>query len=1111
MDKVLNDPQFQKTLERIAENQGISLAEVQKDAKLCLKELYTTHHPVGDMLGYELAQYILGRGYDKTIDTRPSELKKLAKLVRKHPVAFVMTHKTYIDMFVLAVVLWRHGLPLPYTFAGINMSFLGLGQAGRQVGSIFIRRSFKDDEVYKATLRHFIASLVNQNANFMWALEGTRSRTGKLVWPKLGILKYIAEAEQNTRKEVKYVPVSIVYDLIPDVKKMTEEGRGAEKSAESLSWFLDYIRKMGDTLGKISLRFGDPIDTANLPVNLGEDSLEIYGSGPAKALPRFALELAYRINEITPVTTISLVCATMLSKFSITKRALESDVAKLMQLIENHNPSALVDRGKPIGESIQVALNLLINGEIVKREGAGLTAKYTIVSSSYLSAVYYANMAVHLLVNRSFIELALAQITEETAENRQLRFWEEIINLRSLFKFEFFYSRKPVFSDEIEADLNFVLPDWKNRFAEVADLDVLNQQQILVAHAVLYPYIESYKVVAQKLLSWPAADQFDEKAFLKGCIALGEEMNWQGQVRRIEAVSMPFLQNGLRLAQNRELIPTAEDNKHEGLRRFITQLDGMMERLSELQTITLDRPREAQNVVPLERDIVPGTKLSGITQEVLESEEGAHIGAFFDLDRTLINVFSAKDFFQTLLTSGAFGPREITTQFISSLVYVIGNQNFAGLAAVSGQGVKGTEERVFIEIGEEVYLKYLADTIYPESRSLVAAHIAKGHTVAIISAATPYQVDPIARDLAIEHVMCTRMEVENGKFTGNIVEPACWGEGKAFAARELAEKHNLDLGKSYFYTDSAADLPLLEIVGRPRPLNPDAKLSAAAFENGWPVARFDDEERPGVLDIMRTGLLAGSIIPAAIAGVASGTKNFSWQDGVNTMTATVGDLGTALAGVELVVKGEEHLWSHRPAVFIFNHQSSADLFIGAKLLRQDVRAIAKQELKYTPLGPLLMAAGVVFIDRKNSKKAVDALKPAVEALQNGMSIAIAPEGTRSYDYKLGKFKKGAFHLAMQARVPIIPMVIRNAHDVMPRGSNVARSRAVEVVVLPPIPTDEWKAETINLHVAAVRSLFLHELGQVEIDMEEPLVAQSIAPPDRNGVIESELIEIIDET
>ena len=91
-------------------------------------------------------------------------------------------------------------------------------------------------------------------------------------------------------------------------------------------------------------------------------------------------------------------------------------------------------------------------------------------------------------------------------------------------------------------------------------------------------------------------------------------------------------------------------------------------------------------------------------------------------------------------------------------------------------------------MGEDVYHQHLADEIYPEARALVAAHLAKGHTVAIISAATPYQVNPIARDLNIEHVMCTVMEVENGKFTGNIVEPACWGEGKRPCSKRVDEK-----------------------------------------------------------------------------------------------------------------------------------------------------------------------------------------------------------------------------------------------------------------------------------------------------------------------------------
>ncbi|HHM21413.1 MAG TPA: HAD-IB family hydrolase, partial [Bacteroidetes bacterium] len=259
MDKILNDPRFQKRLAEVAQQKGVNFSEVHEEAVSYLNELYTEHQPVADLIGVQLGQFILSRAYDKTIDVNPKEVKEVARLIRRHPVAFVMTHKTYVDMFVLALVLARHGLPIPYTFAGINMAFMGVAQLGRQSGVIFIRRSIKDNLVYKITLRHFIAHLVSEKAGFMWAIEGTRSRTGKLVWPKMGILKYIMEAEQYSKEEVKYIPVSIVYDLIPDVKEMAREMRGKAKKAESLMWFIDYIKKMGEKMGRISLRFGAPV------------------------------------------------------------------------------------------------------------------------------------------------------------------------------------------------------------------------------------------------------------------------------------------------------------------------------------------------------------------------------------------------------------------------------------------------------------------------------------------------------------------------------------------------------------------------------------------------------------------------------------------------------------------------------------------------------------------------------------------------------------------------------------------------------------------------------------------------------------------------------------
>ena len=149
-------------------------------------------------------------------------------------------------------------------------------------------------------------------------------------------------------------------------------------------------------------------------------------------------------------------------------------------------------------------------------------------------------------------------------------------------------------------------------------------------------------------------------------------------------------------------------------------------------------------------------------------------------------------------------------------------------------------------------------------------------------------------------------------------------------------------------------------------------------------------------------------------------------------------------------------------------------------MRKDARAIAKKELKNYPiLGQLLAAGGIIFVDRANREKAIEALKPAVEALKSGTSIAIAPEGTRSYDKTLGKFKKGAFHLAIQGKVPIVPIVIKNAHDAMPRGTSVFRPTLIEVVVLDAFQTTDWTTENLDEHIKTVRDAYLKELGQIE--------------------------------
>ncbi len=469
---------------------------------------------------------------------------------------------------------------------------------------------------------------------------------------------------------------------------------------------------------------------------------------------------------------------------------------------------------------------------------------------------------------------------------------------------------------------------------------------------------------------------------------------------------------------------------------------------------------------------------SELTREIDEGPGGPAVGAFFDVDGTLIAGFSAVAFLRDRLTSGQMRARDLADAVLSTVRFELGRVGFSGLIASTAAWLRDVPEKELEELAERIFTGALATAIYPESRALVQAHRRRGHTLAVVSSATRYQIEPIARELGIPNVMCTRLEVQNGRLTGRHLWPTVYGGGKAMAARTLAREKGVDLAQSYFYTDSHEDLPLLEIVGRPRPTNPDRRLVAVAARRGWPARRFTTRGTPLVTDMVRSSLAIASIVPSFLLGAVPGVLNWSRRDMVNLAITTWGELGTALAGVHLRVRGEEHLWSHRPAVFIMNHQSGIDALLICKLLRRDFVAVAKQEARRNPIfGPAFALAGTVFIDRFDRQKAIHALRPAIEALKAGTSLVIAPEGTRSATPRLGPFKKGAFHMAMGAGVPVVPIVFKNALDALPKHGLVIRPATVEVVVHPPVPTDEWRVEALDRHIAAVRALFLETLEE----------------------------------
>jgi len=456
--------------------------------------------------------------------------------------------------------------------------------------------------------------------------------------------------------------------------------------------------------------------------------------------------------------------------------------------------------------------------------------------------------------------------------------------------------------------------------------------------------------------------------------------------------------------------------------------------------------------------------------------KGPDIGAFFDFDGTLIDGYSAVAFFTDRLRRGEMGLGEA-----ADIIRVAwrGDMDESEFADVIGKAVAewaGHPEEELAELWSRLFKEKIASRLFPEAWSLVKAHQKMGHTVVIASSATRYQAAPIAEELGIEHLLCTRATVRDGRLTGGVEGAPLWGAGKADAVCDFAKAHEIALSGSYGYANGNEDIAFLKTVGHATAVNPKRALIEAAQREGWKVLRFPTRRNASAAALARSLGAYCALAATSLCGLAYALTTGKKRRAAEWVSATSSDAMLAITGIDVEVRGEHHLWAHRPSVFLFNHQSIVDGYVLLTLLRRDFTGVAKKDVANMPLlGQILRALDFAFIDRSNARNAIEAMEPAVERLRLGMSVVIAPEGTRSLTPRLGRFKKGAFHIAMQASAPVVPVVIRNTYEVMTRGSLLFRPGTVQVCALPPIDVTKWKVEDLDRHVADVRALFQRTL------------------------------------
>ena len=444
-----------------------------------------------------------------------------------------------------------------------------------------------------------------------------------------------------------------------------------------------------------------------------------------------------------------------------------------------------------------------------------------------------------------------------------------------------------------------------------------------------------------------------------------------------------------------------------------------------------------------------GIDLDDALADIAGAPEGPATAAFFDFDGTIIDGYSVLAVLQDRARHLDIAPAEVVRLVLAGVGAARGDGGFPVVMKAAVRELAGRRRADLDELGARLLKGKLGGTLYPEAWRLVAAHRARGHIVVIASSALPFQVEPLAAELGIDHVLCTRLAQSDGVITGDVDGPILWGPGKAGRGEGLFRRQQHRAGRQlrlrqrrrgYRFSLGRRAAPSGQRQQRPDPRRQGAGLADDALR----IAA-----RPRLTNVARTVAAYGALASALGAGLGVGLVNRSRRDAVNLTISLGSEAALGLAGIRVDVRGEEHLWERRPAIFIFNHQSRLDGLIIKNLLRSDVAEVTTNEV---PTAPVL------------------------ERLAEGCSIAIAPEGTRSSTPKVGAFKEGAFRLAMQAGVPIVPIVIRNAGELLWRGSTFLRSGTLDVVVLPPISVEDWSDENLGQRLTETRALFLRTLA-----------------------------------
>ncbi|MBN1573858.1 MAG: 1-acyl-sn-glycerol-3-phosphate acyltransferase [Deltaproteobacteria bacterium] len=576
-EMVLWDERFKRQIEELSEVTGVPKEKFRKKAISYLEEIAADYNMTYIYLFDIVVTWVWNNIYSGT-EVDMEGLKKVREAAKKSSLVIMPCHKSHMDYLILSQIFFHNNLTPPHIAAGVNLTFFPMGHIFRRSGAFFIRRTFKGDPLYPIVFSTYVKTILSEGYSIEYFIEGGRSRTGKLVMPKLGLLSIIIDAFfSGDIDDISFIPVSIGYDKVMEEKSYIKEMSGGNKEKENLLTMIKSRSVLKKRYGTVFINFNDPISLKDFFISSGYNPDEITKTDLRKLQYNLAYKIVHSINEVSIVLTSQLVSAAFMShiKGALLWEELIDTVYFMLDYLRFTGARITKALNNPRA-AIRDTLSTFIEEKLIEivrhdqdDEEEDYEQVFFVPDEKRLNLEFYKNSTLHFLLPPAFISVSILSRQEAGSSKKQIT--EDYTYLRKLFKYDFIYDMELTDVERVNQVLEYlkesdIIVEKNGQFK----INKGMEKKLYIFTGLIRNYLESYLVTLVTLPDYLEGKKRSEKDLVNRITKVGEKMFTRGEITRPESLSRINIKNALNLFTHEEILTMKSEVDGKRQTRFYT-------------------------------------------------------------------------------------------------------------------------------------------------------------------------------------------------------------------------------------------------------------------------------------------------------------------------------------------------------------------------------------------------------------------------------------------------------------------------------------------------------------------------------------------------------------